>query len=89
MPSAPTKKELEEHLPLHVPYKSWCPVCVAGEGIHNQARRTTEEYGELMGVSISMVYCFLTNEGEKEDGPTIRTIRNRNSWIRKKPQCIS
>ena len=26
IPEAPTKRELEEHLPLHMPYKAWCPV---------------------------------------------------------------
>ena len=41
IPTPPTKKELEEHLPLHAEYKSWCPICVAGEGIQNQARKST------------------------------------------------
>ena len=36
IPKAPTKRELEEHLPLHMPYKSWCPICVSGEGLHSQ-----------------------------------------------------
>ena len=26
-PDAPTKQELEEHLPTHLPYRSWCPHC--------------------------------------------------------------
>ncbi len=51
IPTPPTKKELEEHLPLHADYKSWCPICVAGEGIHNQARKSTEEQGNKIGIT--------------------------------------
>ena len=54
IPTAPTKRELEEHLPLHMPYKAWCPVCVAGEGIHNQSRQTKEDEKERIGITVSM-----------------------------------
>ena len=67
--TAPTQKELQEHLPLHVPYRAWCPICVAGEGIHNQARKSTESKEETLGVTKSMDYCFLTTEGGGRDRP--------------------
>ncbi len=76
IPTPPTKKELEEHLPLHADYKSWCPICVAGEGIHNQARKSTEEKGNKIGITISMDYCFLTTEGESEPGPKVLVIHD-------------
>ena len=71
IPKAPTKRELEEHLPLHIPYKAWCPICVSGEGIHNQARKTVEGEGDRLGVTISFDYCFLTSEGEADEDPKI------------------
>ena len=37
-PNAPTKADIEEHLPLHLENRSWCPHCVAGKGISNQHR---------------------------------------------------
>ncbi len=30
-PLLPTKAELEEHYPLHLNYRSWCPHCRAGK----------------------------------------------------------
>ena len=71
IPTTPTKRELDEHMPLHMPYKAWCPICVAGEGIHNQARATRPEEAERIGVTISLDYCFLTSEGEAEEDPKV------------------
>lgn len=71
VPTAPTKREMEEHLPLHLPYKAWCPICVAGEGIHNQSRSATEDEKERIGVTISLDYCVLTSEGEAEEDPKV------------------
>ena len=76
IPTAPTKRELAEHLPLHVPYKAWCPICVAGEGIHNQARKSTESKEDKLGVTISMDYCFLTTEGEAETDPKVLVMHD-------------
>eukprot|EP00971_Amphidinium_carterae_P268111 5319209-Amphidinium_carterae.1 len=31
-PLQPTKKEQEEHRLTHMPYRSWCPICVKAKG---------------------------------------------------------
>ena len=31
-PGAPTPREIEEHNVTHMPFRSWCPHCVAGTG---------------------------------------------------------
>ena len=41
-PRGPTKKELEEHLPLHMEYRDWCEDCVAGRGVAAPHKRTAE-----------------------------------------------
>ena len=40
-PYTPTQKEIEDHLPLHLPYRSWCPHCVAGKGVGGHHKRGT------------------------------------------------
>ena len=30
-PDQPTTREVEEHMVTHVPYRSWCPYCIAGK----------------------------------------------------------
>ena len=32
-PRGPTEKERAEHALTHLPYRSWCPACVAGRGL--------------------------------------------------------
>ena len=51
VPKTPTQAELSEHLPLHINYRDWCPVCVKGAGIHDQRRRTQQEE-EKFGTTI-------------------------------------
>ena len=35
-PSQPTAEELAQHEALHEPYRSWCPVCVAGRAVSDR-----------------------------------------------------
>ena len=39
-PRAPSKRQLEEHLPIHARYAAWCPDCVAGAGTQTPHRAT-------------------------------------------------
>ena len=63
-PYAPTKAEIAAHFPLHLKYRSWCPYCVQAKAIsahHRQAERPRD------GVTWSMDYCFLGENGEDDD----------------------
>ena len=31
-PKLPTQKEIDEHCLTHLPFRNWCPHCVAGKG---------------------------------------------------------
>ena len=66
-PNAPTKAEIEEHLPLHLEYRSWCPHCVAGKGISNQHRQNLDGHSGELGPTVSLDYCFMTADEEEED----------------------
>ena len=57
-----------------MPYKAWCLVCVAGEGIHNQSRQAREDEKERIGITVSMDYCFLTADGEADEDPKIMIL---------------
>ena len=70
-PDAPTKQELEEHLPTHLSDRSWCPVCTAGRGI---SRRYAAPGGdkEKLGVTINIDYCFMIPvEAEQDTCPIL------------------
>ena len=69
-PIAPTKKEREEHLPLHITYRSWCPHCVAGKGNANKHMAAAEDADKL-GMTWHMDYAFMGDEAEEGMIPTL------------------
>ena len=44
-PEEPTKKEWEEHMLTHIPFRSWCPYCVMARG-RQDAHRSKQEKEE-------------------------------------------
>ena len=54
IPQEPTKKEYEEHMATHWPYRSWCPHCIRGK-----SSRTAHKSG---GQSESTV-CLVAIDG--------------------------
>ena len=75
VPKPPTKRELEEHLPLHIPYRTWCPVCVRAAATHDKHVPHADEE-RLDGVTtISMDYFFMdTKDEEAKNNPVIGMI---------------
>ena len=67
-PVLPTKAEIEEHFPLHLQYRSWCPHCVAGKARSNQ-HATKDKDEERLGVTWNADYAFMGGEyNEQEEG---------------------
>lgn len=69
-PYKPTQAEIDEHYPLHVHYRSWCPHRNAGKSIGRQHTRSAGNE-ERMGVTISIDYAFMTPEDAEEGVPPI------------------
>merc|ERR1711978_680622 len=56
-PRAPSAEEWRMHRATHVPFRSWCPKCVAGRAVrgdHSEAEAPIDETPQG-----SMDYCFL------------------------------
>ena len=65
-PIAPTKADIEEHLPLHLNYRSWCEHCRAGKA--RQTQHLVEPHDrERLGITFSADYAFLSPEEKEED----------------------
>ena len=80
-PYTPTKAEVEEHNPLHVHYRSWCPHCVAGRSISKQHRRQNA-YEEALGVIVSIDYAFkVAEEVEEETAPILIAYDHKTQAI--------
>ena len=42
-PGCPSKEERERHYATHMPFRSWCPVCVQAKGKENPHWRKVEK----------------------------------------------
>ena len=77
-PNAPTKYEIEQHLPLHAEYRDWCPHCVAGKGISHQHR--THSGDEPLGNTVSCDYAFMTKEDESDQMCPVLLAYDHQKW---------
>ena len=41
IPGCPTREELDRHYTTHMPFRSWCPICVQGKAKENPHYRRT------------------------------------------------
>ena len=65
-PGQPTQKQLEDHRVDHLPFRSWCPECVAGRATGEQHQKRTEEK-RIPTFSMDYLYLTKTRIVEKED----------------------
>ena len=71
-PSAPSRQELLEHNITHMPFRSWCPHCVAGKAKANKHVHSGGLEGSETPV-VSMDYMFMGDKNvesvadDKED----------------------
>ena len=82
VPRTPTQAEINDHLPLHLPYREWCPHCVDG-GASGMTHKTDKEKGEPIGNTICMDYTFPSDRDAEEDANPILIMydcRTRALW---------
>ena len=68
-PGKPTQKEMDEHLPLHWPFRSWCRHCVCGRAVASPHKTRTEEdreFGQGRIPTLSFDHCFLGSKTDDE-----------------------
>jgi hypothetical protein len=79
-PYQPTRQEIEDHEPYHVPYRAWCMACVRGRGKNMEHQQMQADLEHLVD-TISFDYYF---QGQEDDATLSQLcIRDHNSkWTR-------
>ena len=77
---APIAEEIRLHEQTHLPYRSWCPICVAARGVSQAHRRKREEEERLMP-TIAYDYCFMRNRAGEEYAPVLVSKDQRTGMI--------
>ena len=75
-PGAPTQAMIEAHAALHLPFRSWCPHCVAGRRDGAPHKRIDAEADQRPEVHLD--YGFIRRQGE-EAQRTILVIKERRT----------
>ena len=78
-PGAPTQEQIEEHNINHLPYRSWCPACVAGKAKDRMHFKIKEENHEVP--TIVFDYCFLATNDAKTTIPIQVMLDTRTQMI--------
>ena len=60
-PKAPSKEEIEAHNATHLPYRNWCPWCVAGRRNNTPHRELRDKRGRTEAC-LHLDYAFLSDE---------------------------
>ena len=69
MPTQPTPQEIEEHNITHMPYRSWCPICVQAKGRQaNHPKQTSRQQ------IVKVDFTYITSFGVKFATPILKAI---------------
>ena len=75
----PSRKEIEEHMLTHIPFRSWCPHCVRGKA---RAKYHKGVKGEKHVPVISADYMYMESKESEDKGMPILVVKDRDSgWI--------
>ena len=73
----PTKKEVEEHMLTHIPYRSWCPHCVRGKARASYHKQ--KDKGERHVPTVSMDYMYMESDKSEERGMPMLVFKDNDS----------
>ena len=68
-PAQPTQQERAEHELTHLPFRSWCPTCVANKG---RADNHPKQHSKLPVVQFD--FCYFKTAGEQQTTPILTGI---------------
>ena len=78
-PSMPSRQEIQEHNVTHIPFRSWCPFCVAGKSKCAPHKRGIDHSDDAVPL-VAFDYCFMGDRAETDaDNITILVARDRKS----------
>ena len=79
----PTQEEIRLHRITHLPYREWCPECVAGAANdHAHPRRKMGDDDRLEVPEIHWDYCFPRDKAQGEQSVVVLVGRDRETKLR-------
>ena len=72
----PSKREVEEHMLTHIPYRPWCPYCVRGKARAKYHKGVKDEKHVPV---VSADYMYMETKESEEKGMPILVVKDRDS----------
>ena len=85
-PGCPTHEEIEHHNVTHLPYRSWCPVCVQARGKEDDHRRNKKKPEETVPTIVMDYKAF--GQDEKDTKLTSIVIRDKRTTMTAMHVCL-
>ena len=80
VPKSPNADEVRKHVATHVPFRSWCPKCVAARG--HQSGHSASQAPIDHTPMVSLDYCFLRRGDDDVNIPVlVAKVRQQNFLI--------
>ena len=79
-PIMPSRKEVEEHMTTHIPFRNWCAHCVRGKSKSNPHRQTLRDINEVPEVSLDYMYMGSGSDEEQLGMPILVARDRKTGW---------
>ena len=80
-PELPSKLEVERHFASnHVPYRSWCKMCVMGRAAgspHKKVKRVEDD----LNPTVSMDYAYLNDQEKEHSDPVLTSVCHKSGTL--------
>ena len=77
----PSAEEVEKHMMTHLPFRSWCPMCVQGKSETNPHCARGDGDSEVPIVSVDYMYMESAEEEHRMSMPILEVKGRDSRWI--------
>ena len=71
LPATPSEEDRERHNLTHVPFRTWCADCIAGQATEDKHKRRKDKPDDRTIATMGLDYCFLGRDNEKDQATTL------------------
>ena len=76
----PTAEEVEQHMATHIPFRDWCPHCVAGKSKIDPHIKGNKAERTIPKISLDYMYMTTGKQDEQMGMPILVGREEKSGW---------
>ena len=76
----PTPEEVERHMVTHIPFREWCPHCVAGKSKIDPRLKRSRDERAIPKISLDYMYMTTGKQEEQMGMPILVGREEKSGW---------